>query len=180
MATRTQRRCQRIPYTCLLVRQSCKGTYNPSVFALMQSLAGINSLTFQTLLTMRSKPVLMYKLSWKRLTALVHPKPVFMNQLCRGEDCVGGLPRLLPGDTKLRSRSCRSDSPCESIQRPFVVDQTAHEFGLGQYAVLPGDPILLLATIMAEAYDRLDFPFLVAVDLSFVPDIDAELAKHVA
>jgi len=74
------------------------------MFALMQSLAVINSLTFQTLLTMQSEPVLMYELSQKRLTALVHPKPVFMNQLRRGEDRVGGLPRLLPGDTKLRSR----------------------------------------------------------------------------
>ena len=146
----------------------------------MQSLAVINSLTFQKLLTMQSEPVLMYERSWKRLTALVHPKPVSMNQLCRGEDRVGGLPRLLPGDTKLRSRSSGSDLPCKLIQRPFIVDQTAHEVGLGQYAVLPGDLVLLLATIMAEAHDRLDFPFLVAVDPSFVPDIDAELAKHVA
>jgi len=45
---------------------------------------------------------------------------------------------------------------------------------------LPGDFVLLLATIMAEAHDRLDFPFLVAVKPSFVPEIDAELAEHVA
>jgi len=127
--------------------------------------------------TMQSEPVLMYELSRKRLTASVHPKPVFMNQLCRGENRVGGLPRLLPGDTKLRSRCFRSDLPCKSIKRPFVVDQAAHEVGLRQYAVLPGDFVLLLATIMAEAHDRLDFPFLVAVEPSFVPEIDAELVS---
>jgi len=74
----------------------------------MQSLAILNSLTFQTLLTMQSEPVPMCKLPRKRLTALVHPKPVFMNQLCRGEDRIGGLPRLLPGDTKLARRFCTS------------------------------------------------------------------------
>jgi len=81
---------------------------------------------------------------------------------------------------KLRSRSFQSDLLCKPIQRPFVVNQSAHKVGLGQYAVFLGNFVLLLATIMAEAYDRLDFPFLVAVELSFVPKLDAKLAERVA